>query len=166
MKIEIIKASEEEKEIMEMLMQFYFYDFSEYTNDDINNDGRYEEYPYLALYWKEKKSRFPYLVKVNGNHAGFVLVRCHDVHNETTTFSIAEFFIMKKYRRMGIGKQVAWQIFDWHQGKWEVTQMKKNKLAQAFWLNIINAYTKGAFTDEMEESSRKQIFINRPIQKK
>lgn len=166
MKIEIVQASEEDKEIMEMLMQFYFYDFSEFTNDDINNDGRYEEYPYLALYWEEKKNRFPYLVNVNGKHAGFVLVRYHDEHNEDATFSIAEFFIMKKYRRMGIGKQVAWQIFDWHQGKWEVTQMKENKLAQAFWLNVINEFTKGTFTDEMEESSRKQVFTNGTFEKK
>lgn len=75
-------------------------------------------------------------------------------------FSIAEFFVMKKYRKAGIGKSIAYQVFDLYKGNWEVFQKESNKPAQLFWKNIINEYTSGDFKERFEDEKQIQNFIS------
>ena len=156
MKIKLALASIEDKNTIENLMQFYMYDFSEYMNSDVEEDGLFAAYPHLNMYWSEE-NRFPYSVIINEKYVGFVLVRFIGSINRTY-FSIAEFFIMRRYRRQGIGKAVAQQIFDLHKGPWEVFQKESNKPAQIFWNKVINEYTKGHFEDRFESGRRIQGF--------
>jgi predicted acetyltransferase len=48
-----------------------------------------------------------------------------------------QFFILKKYRRSGLGKYLAMQVFNHLPGDWEVGQMPENHAAQQFWRQII-----------------------------
>lgn len=158
MNYELIKATMNDKEILKNLMQFYFYDFSEFIDAHLEKDGLFGEYKYLDDYWKES-SRFPYLVKLDGKHAGFVLVRL--IHStEKKYFSIAEFFIMKKYRLSGLGTLVAHEIFHLHNGLWEVFQIEKNEPAQLFWRKIIGEYTNGEFEERIEDGKIIQAFVS------
>ncbi|CAK7026279.1 GNAT family N-acetyltransferase [Tissierella sp. P1] len=159
MEFQIIKASKEYKNIVGNLMQFYFYDFSEFVKCDVEDNGLYRAYEYLDDYWNEENHRFPYLVKQDGKYIGFVLVRLIESEEENY-FSIAEFFIMKKYRRKGIGQAVANKIFDLHRGQWEVFQIETNKPAQAFWHKTIDEYTKGQFKERSENGKKVQEFVN------
>lgn len=159
MEFQIIKASKEYKDVLRNLMQFYFYDFSEFIKCDVEDNGLYKSYEYLDEYWKDENHRFPYLVKQDGEYIGFVLVRVIE-SEDGNYFSIAEFFIMKKYRRNGIGQAVAKEIFDLHRGQWEVFQIEPNKPAQAFWYKAINEYTKGEFSERVEGGGRIQEFTN------
>ena len=126
MEFQIIKASKEYKDILGNLMQFYFYDFSEFVKCDVEDNGLYRAYEYFDDYWNEENHRFPYLVKQDGKYIGFVLVRLIESEEENY-FSIAEFFIMKKYRRNGIGQSVANKIIELDRGQWQVFQIEKNK---------------------------------------
>lgn len=132
MNIEIIKVKEEEKEILARLIELYEYDFSEYENSDVSFLGLYG-YKYLDHYWIEKR-RFPYFIKVDGKFAGFVMVcdHCH-VSDDKDTLFMSEFFVMKKYRRKGIGKYAAKKVIDMHPGKWELTVHPNNKASHIFW---------------------------------
>lgn len=156
MEYKVKKALLHEKEIIKHLMQFYFYDFSKFVEAHVEEDGRFEDYPYLDDYWKDE-TRFPYLVELNGKYAGFVLVRLIE-EKERTYFSIAEFFIMKKYRRSGLGKLVASEMFDLHQGQWEVFQIEKNVPAQHFWRKVISDYTKGDYKERIVDRKVIQEF--------
>jgi len=157
MNVKLIQASPEHKDVVKNLMQFYIYDFSEFVECDVEGDGLYAAYPHLEDYWKEKDYRFPYLIKKDEKYVGFVLVRFIE-SAERNYFSIAEFFIMKKYRRKGIGKAVAKQVFNLHKGRWEVYQKESNKPAQEFWTRIIDEYTKGQFKERLENGKRIQDF--------
>ena len=96
MNFTLIKATEEQKPVLNNLMQFYIYDFSEYIEYDVGEDGLFAPYPHLEDYWKEDNSHYPYLIEKHGKYIGFVLVKL--IGSEMRTyFSIAEFFIMKKY---------------------------------------------------------------------
>lgn len=117
MNYQIIKATKADLEILTNLFQFYIYDFSEFMDVDVEENGRYSEYP-LNDYWTEKNF-FAYLIKSNEKYIGFVLVKFIKTDNISYN-SIVEFFIMKKYRRAGIGKLVANEIFCLHRGNWEV----------------------------------------------
>jgi predicted acetyltransferase len=40
---------------------------------------------------------------------------------------ITEFFVMRKYRRQGIGKRVARELFECSPGRWEVADLQLSK---------------------------------------
>src|SRR4051794_12409009 len=117
MNFEVIYASQDYKDVFKNLMQFYIYDFSAYVDYDVEEDGLFKAYPNLEDYWNQKGTKFPYAIKKDRKYIGFVLVKT--IKSEKNVFSIAEFFIMKKYRRLGIGSAVAEHIFDLHKGQWE-----------------------------------------------
>jgi len=153
------RASEEYKAVMQNLMQFYIYDFSEYIKYDVEDNGLFAPYPHLDDYWKETSNKFPYIIKKDDKYVGFVLVRFIETQ-ERMYFSIAEFFILKKYRRTGIGKAIAVMVFDLHKGLWEVFQKESNKPAQIFWKKVIEEYTKGQYRERSEDGKRIQNFEN------
>ena len=156
MTVQLLKASHQHKEMIKNLMQFYMYDFSEFINLDVEADGLFAAYPNLDDYWKDKNN-FAYIIQKEERHIGFVLVRFIETA-QRNYFSMAEFFVMKKYRRDGIGKTIAHQIFSFHKGEWEVYQKESNKPAQMFWNKIIDDFTKGDFTERFENGRMIQDF--------
>lgn len=159
MDFKLVQASREYKEAIKNLMQFYMYDFSEYVECDVGEDGLFAAYAGLEDYWKEENHKFPYIVKKDEKYVGFILVRFIET-GKRNYFSIAEFFIMKKYRRKGIGIAVAQQVFNLHKGQWEVYQKENNQPAQQFWNKVITEYTKGQFEERLESGRRIQDFRN------
>jgi predicted acetyltransferase len=124
------------------MMQLYQYDFSEFEGKDLDDHGLFS-YKYLDHYWIEE-SRTPLIVRAEGRLAGFVLVNKHS-YTTQERFCIAEFFIMRKYRRRGIGREAAYRVFGMFGPLWEVRQTKDNTVAQAFWGNVVSKYTGGDF---------------------
>lgn len=159
MKHELIKGCLEDKIVFKNLMQFYYYDFSEYLKFDVEKDGTFSGYKGLDNYWQDENLKFPYLIKKGANYAGFVLVK-KIITNELSYFSITEFFILRKYRNQGIGKSVAKELFDLYKGKWEVHQNERNLPAQLFWHNTISEYTNGHFTKYKQFEKLFQRFEN------
>lgn len=155
----LIKASLLDKAVINNLMQFYMYDFSEFVDCNILPDGLYPPYTELDHYWIETDRRFPYIIRSEETYIGFVLVKLVEtsVHNY---FSIAEFFVMKKYRKQGIGAAMAKEVFDLHSGKWEVWQKETNTPAQLFWHKVIKRYTNNRFTEKRENGKLIQDFQN------
>jgi predicted acetyltransferase len=126
------------------MMELYQYDFSEFEGTDLDQHGCFG-YWYLDHYWVEK-GRHPFIVCVDGKLAGFVLVNQH-THIPGNEHSIAEFLILRKYRRRGIGKRVAFHIFDLFPGNWEVGQTESNTVAQQFWRSVVGQYTAVQFAE-------------------
>jgi len=152
----LIHASIQHKLIIENLMQFYMYDFSEFMELNITNEGKFKAYEYLDEYWTDM-NRFPYLIKCNNSPAGFALVRW--IEDETAGyFSVAEFFVLKKYRRSGIGFAIARQLFSLHKGKWEIFQRENNIPAQLFWQKVIDVHTGGSYSNKFEAGKWIQRF--------
>jgi predicted acetyltransferase len=104
--------------------------YSEYINYDVEEDGLYKAYPNLEEYWKEEGYKFPYMIKKGEKDVRFVLVSKNK--SDMNYFSIAEFFIMKKYTGEGIGKEAARQLFTLHKGDWQVHQRENNILPRNF----------------------------------
>ena len=100
-----------------------------------------------------------------GNLAGFVLVNEHHyVSKALGGKSIAEFFVMKKYRRKGVGKKAALLIFKKYPGKWEVNQHGTNEPSKLFWENLIRDYTNGNYQKETlntEEWAGQALLFNK-----
>jgi predicted acetyltransferase len=154
---QVIPATFADKTVLQNLLQFYLYDFSVYTEWDVEADGLFSPYPHFDAYWNEPEQRFPYLIRYADQLVGFVLVRWIE-KAQRHYFSIAEFFILQKYRRKGLGQAVAVQVFELHRGPWEVFQMENNLPAQAFWHKTIANFTQGQFQERFEDGKRVQVF--------
>jgi hypothetical protein len=94
MLIELHEARVDEKPVLRHLMELYQYDLSETEQSDVGPDGRFG-YTYLDDYWFDA-GRHPYLIRVDGQLAGFVLVRRLGEEQGEPLYQVAEFFIMRK----------------------------------------------------------------------
>lgn len=132
---------------MERLFQLYLHDFSQFVDLEIDDRGRYE-YPSLAVYWQEP-DRYPYFIEMEGKLAGFVLIKKEAENGEDRqVFDVAEFFVLRGYRRQGVGTQSAHRIWDRFPGRWVVRVMKANKPALHFWEQAVEKYTGGDFRQQ------------------
>ena len=127
--VEVLEATPEDKSVVRQLMELYLYDFSEFVDADLDPHG-YFGYQYLDNYWTEP-DRKPFLFRATGKWAGFALVRGGAPHD------MAEFFVMRKYRRRGVGIVAARDLFARFPGDWQVRQMAANAGATTFWRRAI-----------------------------
>ena len=147
LEIELVEVKESEKSVLRQLLELYAYDFSEFDDADTNEYG-YFGYRYLDHYWTED-ARHPFFIRVNGILAGFVLISDYAyILSSGEAKSVTEFFVMRKYRRKGIGKSVAFQVFDKFPGKWEIIQHGENEPSKIFWEEVIREYNQGYFRKE------------------
>lgn len=151
------------KPVIANLIELYKHDFSDFTpfeeQEDVDESGRFG-YKYLDSYWIEP-NRHPFIIRVDGRIAGFVFVNLdHEEGELPNTHGISEFFVMRKYRRRGIGESVAHQLFDMFPGRWQVGQVWGNIPAQTFWRKVINGYTKGNYTESQNHFGPHQKFVS------
>ncbi len=130
-----------QKAVLRNLMELCQHDYSEYNEANVDEHGLFG-YRYLDHYWTEER-RHPLFIRVAGHLAGFALVR----QTDEAVYEMAEFFILRKYRRQGIGRDAAHRIFARFPGRWQVAQEACNLPAQAFWRTVIAAYTGGQYTE-------------------
>jgi predicted acetyltransferase len=136
LQIEVIAARAEQARVLDDLLQLYARDFSEFLNVEIGPNGRFE-YKALPLYWSEP-GRHPFLLWVDGKLAGFALVKKgSEVSGDASVWDMAEFFVLRAYRRRGIGTQMAHELWRRFSGPWEVRVMHLNVSAQQFWTRAI-----------------------------
>ena len=140
MDVNIKRVLLEDREILANLLEKYDYEFSQYDNRDVNKLGLYG-YKYLDCYWIEEK-RWAYFIEVDGKLAGFAMVNDFpEADDRETDYSIAEFFVMYKYRRLGVGKQAFFKVLDIHKGRWQLKRHPKNIPSVHFWNKAIAEYT-------------------------
>jgi predicted acetyltransferase len=137
--IEIVPAAPEQEPILANLLEFYAHDFSEFMDLELGPDGRFG-YEHLSLYWKEA-GRHPFLIKVSGNLAGFALVhQGSQISGAENVWDMAEFFIVRGRRRLGIGMKAAQAVWKRFPGKWEIRVRDRNRGAKEFWTGTITAF--------------------------
>jgi predicted acetyltransferase len=154
MKIDIVVATAEDFAVVANLFELYAYDLSEFMGFDVGRTGRYGLPQSLWNYWGGAAGTgehkwppewrgHPFLVHADDKLAGFALVK----QLSDTAFDMGEFFILRKYRRTGLGAHVACAMFDRFPGTWDVRELPPNLPAQAFWRKIIADYTNGKFEE-------------------
>ena len=143
----ISKLGPESDFLLRNLSEHYCHDLSEWFDLDTGADGRYS-YDTASVWAKGYDA---YLAKVGDSIAGFALIGSagewlgnvggHDIH---------EFFIMRKFRRRGVGRSVATFLWDEHPGEWLVRVLEANASAVAFWRGGISLYSLGSYREERQ----------------
>jgi predicted acetyltransferase len=134
----------EEREILANLLEKYDYEFSQWDKRDVNPLGFYG-YQWLDGYWTEE-NRWAYFILVDSQLAGFVMVNDYrEASDKAADFSMAEFFVMYKYRHAGVGCFAAKTAFDLHRGRWQLKYHPHNEASVMFWNKVVSDYTAGEY---------------------
>jgi predicted acetyltransferase len=144
-----------DRPVLSRLLELYQYDLSDVWPQDLNLHG---EYGFAVDRYLRNPLLRAYLFQVDGRYAGFGLVD-PDVSLSGSEFWMGQFFVMKRYRRMGVATRAATHIFDQFRGVWEVGQMPLNYGAQAFWRRVIAEYTNGNYVEHELHDERWDGFI-------
>lgn len=146
-------AASGDAELLGNLLELYLHDLSEVFPIEPGLDGRFG-YHKLPLYWSEPEKRFPFLIRRAGNAVGFAFVtRGSPATDDPDVLDIAEFFVLRRYRRSGCGRQAAALLWDQLAGRWIVRVSERNHGAMPFWESTISAYTRGQFTRSLRAGS-------------
>jgi len=138
--LKVSAALASERGILARLMQLYQHDFSEFARadqswGDVDADGLFS-YIYLDTNWAEER-RKPFVFRVNGRLAGFAFINGWSNSGRAVDWCMSEFFVMRKYRRCGFGRDAAQWIMRDHPGVWEIPIASYNRPAAPFWMKVV-----------------------------
>jgi predicted acetyltransferase len=141
--VQVRRALSQDQVPISRMLELYQHDLSGIWDQDLDAEGTYG-YP-LARYWS-REDHHAFVATVDGRYAAFALVDAA-VRVSGTGHWMDQFFVLKKYRRSGVGRTLAHAVFDALPGRWEVAQMLCNVRAQSFWRRVIADYTGGDYSE-------------------
>ena len=140
--VEVDGASTDERATIVNLFQLYMHDFSEFAeigtlHGEVASDGRFA-HGALDVCWREE-GWFPLLIRADRRLAGFALVSPWSALDRPLDRAVAEFFVLRKYRRARVGMRAGKLIFERFPGRWEVPVASYNRPALPFWRKTVRA---------------------------
>jgi aminoglycoside 6'-N-acetyltransferase I len=160
LEIEVRLVPEEEKQVFKNLYAYWRYDLMEFIREgagssfnvygvlDGPNSRTHEEATQgEEAWWQKPGILFPFVIWHEGLPVGLAAVASPPHATRGRDYRMNDFWIARKYRRQGIGRQAAFALFDQFRGKWEVGQILENEAARAFWPRIISEYTNGDYEE-------------------
>jgi predicted acetyltransferase len=137
--------------IVKNLVPYYIYDMSEYMGWPCGADGSFEGCQFIETYWSEA-GKHAFVLRSGNELGGFAMVRGNHAEPEID-YSIAEFFVLRKFRGQGTGERIARHLFDRFRGRWMVEQLELNQPAVSFWRKVIHRYCDGTFEQRVGKSN-------------
>ncbi|CCN37702.1 putative Acyl-CoA N-acyltransferase [Vibrio nigripulchritudo SO65] len=144
MEVSLKQIEESSRHILENLFPYYIYDMSEFMGWNPNEEGHFT-YPSsnFDVYW-EREDHTPFFIYVEGVLAGFVLVRKYP--NNQAVFDVAQFFVLRKFKRMGVGKKALHAVVDRFPGHWQIRVLIGNHGALKFWQSAVENLVGNAYS--------------------
>jgi len=152
--VSLTAATPADATLLSNLLELYIHDLSTiFAQVELGEDGRFG-YPKLALYWSEPTQRFAFLIRCGGRLAGFALVtRGSPAATDPNVLDVAEFFVLRRYRRAGVGRQAAFLLWRALPGDWTVRVAESNPAALEFWTSAVTAFSAGAARESQRQGS-------------
>jgi len=125
-------ATPADRPAIERLIQLYLYDMASDRRFPLGDDGLYA-YDLLDRFWQH-----PYLFRADDQIAGFALViRDCPLTGASPCWFMAEFFVLRAFRRRALGQAMLAAILARHPGRWHIANQTANTGADAFWSHAI-----------------------------
>jgi predicted acetyltransferase len=131
--------------LLRNLFEHYCHDMSEWFDVDTGADGSYS-YD-TASVWASAQE--VYLATVDNSIAGFALIgSAADWLGDIAARDVHEFFVLRRFRRRGVGKQMAALLWNEHPGEWLVRVLEANAPAVLFWRIAISDCSAGSYNED------------------
>ena len=141
----ISRIGPESDALLRNLFEHYCHDMSEWFDLDTGADGSYS-YDTSSV-WAEGHEA--YVTKIGDSIAGFALIGPGaDWPGGIGAKDVHEFFVMRKFRRRGVGQRMATLLWNEHPGDWLVRVFEANGPAVLFWRTAISLYCLGSYHEE------------------
>ena len=138
-------ATADDAALLSNLLELYIHDLSAvFPSVELGSDGRFG-YSKLPLYWSEPDRHFPFLIRWDSRVVGFALVtRGSPASDDPNVFDVAEFFVIRRHRRSGVGRRAAMLLWTRLPGSWIVRASEGVPGAVPFWRSVVAEFTSGA----------------------
>lgn len=141
--VSVTPAPLSERPLLEGLLQFYVYDFSEQESAqsdalDFDERGGFGTFQPPPEYWTDPEWR-AFVIRLGEKVAGFAFVNTRSHRAGQVQHNMAEFFVARKFRRHGVATEAVRQVLTSLPGDWEVAIKETNMAAKAFWPRAIAA---------------------------
>jgi len=116
--------------------------------------------PDQILRWFGDPNAFPLIILKAAEPVGFAMVArpSPSAAKPRIDYRMAEFFIARTRRRLGIGQIAVQLILSRFAGRWEITEYLRNAGAVSFWRRVVAAYTRGSYQERIVNGEVRQVF--------
>jgi ribosomal-protein-alanine N-acetyltransferase len=116
--------------------------------------------PDQILRWFGDPNAFPLIILRADEPVGFAMVAraAPSAAKARIDYRMAEFFITRARRRLGIGATAVQLILSRFAGRWEITEYLRNVAAVSFWRQVVAAYTRGSYQERIVNGEVRQVF--------
>jgi ribosomal-protein-alanine N-acetyltransferase len=116
--------------------------------------------PDQILRWFGDPNAFPLIILRADEPVGFAMVAraAPATVKPRIDYRMAEFFITRARRRLGIGATAVQLILSRFAGRWEITEYLRNVAAVSFWRQVVAAYTRGSYQERIVNGEVRQVF--------
>lgn len=110
--------------------------------------------------WFGDPNAFPFIILKAAEPVGFAMVlrAPPSPAQPRIDYRMAEFFIARTRRRLGIGATAVHLILSRFAGRWEITEHMRNGPAVSFWRRVVSAYTHGSYQERVVNGEVRQVF--------
>lgn len=129
------------QKLIARMQELYCYDLSQWFDLDMQADGLF--HVPVKNYWENDGAVF--VASLNDLPVGFAVVQAGGADAE---FDMKAFFVLRKFRRHGVGHLLAGHVWDQFRGRWQVRVFDGNAPAVPFWRDVVAGYTNGEFHQE------------------
>ena len=128
--LRVAEATGGDADLLDRLFELYAYDFSDLLELDLSPAGRYIP----AGYRQGGDAVRSWLLHANGHPAGFAIASPGSVIDDCSdVWDMREFFVVRRYRRIGAGSHLALTVWRDQPGTWDIRVIESNRPVLAFW---------------------------------
>lgn len=136
MEVSLKEIRVESRHVLENMFPYYIYDMSEYMGWAPNENGLFTyNSSNFDIYW-EQNDHVPYFIYFGEELSGFVLVRKYPAND--SVYDIAQFFVLRKFKGRGVGKQSLELVVKLFPGRWQIRVLIENDGALKFWKSAVS----------------------------
>jgi predicted acetyltransferase len=113
--------------------------------------------------WFGDRNAFPLVILKAAEPVGFAMVAraTHPPGLPVIDYRMAEFFISRGNRRLGVGRTAVNLILTRFAGRWEIVEYLRNPGAVSFWRRVVAGYTRGSYQERVINGEVHQVFDSR-----
>jgi predicted acetyltransferase len=116
--------------------------------------------PDQIAHWFGDPNTYPLIILKGSEPVGFarVLRAVGGAAQPRVEYRMAEFFVARSRRRLGIGQTAVQLILSRFAGRWEITEYLRNTEAVSFWRRVVARYTQGRYQERVINGEVRQVF--------
>ena len=111
-------------------------------------------------HWFGDPNTFPLIIVKGNEPVGFarVLRAVASAAQPRIDYRMAEFFVLRTRRRLGIGRTAVQLILSRFAGRWEISEYLRNTVAVDFWRRVVASSTRGTYQERIVNGDVHQVF--------